>query len=89
MSVLLVTMELEAPVMMKGTLFSIAGTCDAAVTGLEKPPIRRSAMFSRIRRLTAVTPSCGLAGLPIEAAERALELLADLSRDLKKRYLKD
>jgi methionine synthase II (cobalamin-independent) len=45
--------------------------------------------FHRLIHRSLVTPSCGLTGLSVEAAERALELLAELSCDLKKRYLKD
>jgi len=53
------------------------------------PLSRKGISFQNLIRRSLLTPSCGLAGLPIEAAERALELLADLSRDLKKRYIKD
>ena len=53
------------------------------------PLSRKGISFQHLIRRSLVTPSCGLSGLPVEAAERALELLADLSRDLKKRYLKD
>jgi len=44
----------------------------------------------RFRQLIAqglLTPSCGLASLSLEATEQALELLAELSTRLRKRYV--
>ncbi len=53
-------------------------------------PLSRKGMFFRnLIHRSLITPSCGLASLSVEAADRALELLADLSRDLKKRHIKD
>lgn len=47
---------------------------------------RDGAKFRRILAQGLVTPSCGLAGLSPDAATRALELTADLSHALRRRY---
>jgi methionine synthase II (cobalamin-independent) len=43
--------------------------------------------FQQLIEQGLLTPSCGLASLSEEAADRALELLAELSADIRKRYI--
>ncbi len=43
--------------------------------------------FRQLVEQSLVTPCCGLAKLPPDASERALELLADVSALMRKRYL--
>ncbi len=50
------------------------------------PFTRDGIPFSQLVEQGLLTPSCGLASLPIEAAELALELLAQLSSKLRQRY---
>lgn len=50
------------------------------------PFTRNGVSFKQILRQSLLTPSCGLAGLPYEAACQALELVAGLSADLRGRY---
>ncbi len=52
------------------------------------PFTRKDIRFKQLLAQGLLTPSCGLASLATEdAADRALELLADLSREIRKRYL--
>ena len=51
------------------------------------PFTRNGIHFRQLIRQGLLTPSCGLASLPAEAAARALELLAELSAKIRKRYL--
>ena len=51
------------------------------------PFTRRDIRFRQLLAQALLTPSCGLASLSIEAAATALELLADLSDRMRKRYL--
>ena len=51
------------------------------------PFTRNGSHFRQLIRQGLLTPSCGLASLPAEAAARALELLAELSAKIRKRYL--
>ena len=52
------------------------------------PFTRKDIRFKQLLAQGLLTPSCGLASLSTEdAADRALELLADLSREIRKRYL--
>ncbi len=51
------------------------------------PFSRDGLSFRRIVEQSLVTPCCGLARLPTEASERALELLADVSALMRGRYL--
>ena len=75
----------EEPALKGETVSSLRDRLEEAISPLS----RKGIPFHHLIRRSLVTPSCGLSGLSVEAAERALELLADLSRDLKKRYLKD
>lgn len=43
--------------------------------------------FDRLVAQSLVTPSCGLSGLTEEGAEKALALLADVSRSMRSRFL--
>jgi methionine synthase II (cobalamin-independent) len=51
------------------------------------PFTRDGVKFKQIIAEGLITPSCGLEGLSPEAASRALELTAQLSRDLRSRYV--
>jgi len=51
------------------------------------PFTRRDIRFRQLLAQALLTPSCGLASLSVEAAATALELLADLSDRMRKRYL--
>ena len=50
------------------------------------PFTRDGLSFKQVVEQGLLTPSCGLAGLSPEAANQTLELLADLSQYLRKRY---
>jgi len=50
------------------------------------PFTRNGISFKQILRQSLLTPSCGLAGLSHEVACQALELVAKLSADLRRRY---
>jgi methionine synthase II (cobalamin-independent) len=50
------------------------------------PFARDGVKFKQIIAQGLITPSCTLASLSLEAAKRALELTAELSRDLRSRY---
>ena len=51
------------------------------------PFTRQDIRFRQLLAQALLTPSCGLASLSIEAAAMALELLADLSDKMRRRYL--
>lgn len=51
------------------------------------PFTRKGIPFKQLIRQGLLTPSCGLAGLNMEAADHALGLLAELSARIRKRYL--
>jgi len=52
------------------------------------PFTRKDIRFKQLLAQGLLTPSCGLASLSTEeAASRALELLAELSHEIRKRYL--
>jgi len=51
------------------------------------PFTRKGVRFKQLVEQGLLTPSCGLASLSIEAAARALELLAELSATIRKRYM--
>jgi methionine synthase II (cobalamin-independent) len=51
------------------------------------PFTRNGAKFKQIVAQGLITPSCTLAGLSLEGANRALELTAKLSRDLRAHYM--
>lgn len=50
------------------------------------PFTRNDISFKQILRQSLLTPSCGLAALPQEAACQALELVAQLSNSLREKY---
>ena len=49
------------------------------------PFTREGVKFQQLLDQGLLTPSCGLASLSVEASEHALELLADLSSELRRR----
>jgi methionine synthase II (cobalamin-independent) len=51
------------------------------------PFTRNGVPFKQLIDQGLLTPSCGLASLSIDAAAQALELLAELSADIRKRYI--
>jgi methionine synthase II (cobalamin-independent) len=51
------------------------------------PFTRKGTPFKQLIEQGLLTPSCGLASLTEEAADRVLELLAELSQNIRKRYL--
>jgi methionine synthase II (cobalamin-independent) len=51
------------------------------------PFTRDGVKFKQIIAQGLITPSCGLEGMSLEAANRALELTAKLSRDLRSHYV--
>ena len=51
------------------------------------PFTRDGIQFKHLLRQSLLTPSCGLVSLSIEAAARALELLAELSAEIRRRSL--
>ena len=51
------------------------------------PFTRDGIRFKQLIEQGLLTPSCGLANLSLDAATRALELLAELSSKLRKRYI--
>jgi len=51
------------------------------------PFTRDGIPFRQLVTQGLLTPSCGLASLTEEASARALELLAGLSAEIRKRYL--
>jgi len=51
------------------------------------PFTRNGVKFKQIIAQGLITPSCTLASLSLEVADQALELTAELSRDLRNRYL--
>ena len=50
------------------------------------PFTKNGISFKQILRQSLLTPSCGLASLSPEAARQALELVANLSHELRKKY---
>jgi methionine synthase II (cobalamin-independent) len=67
----------------KESLSSIRDRLEEAMAPFTKGGVR----FKQIIAQGLITPSCGLEGLSPEAAGRALELTAKLSRDLRSRYV--
>jgi len=51
------------------------------------PFTRNGVRFEQLIRQGLITPSCGLAGVSEDAAERALELLTELSAKMRSRYV--
>ena len=50
---------------------------------------RKGVSFRLLMQRCLVTPSCGLGSISPEAAAWALELLAGVSEELRKRYIKE
>ena len=67
----------------KETLASLNDRLEEAMAPFTRDGIR----FRQLIEQGLLTPSCGLASLSLEAAEQALELLAELSTKLRKRYM--
>lgn len=67
----------------KETVSSLKDRLEAAMA----PFTHGSISFRQLLAQGLLTPSCGLAGLTEEGAIRALELLADLSKTIRQRYL--
>lgn len=64
-------------------------TCSSLKDRLEEamaPFTRHQVSIRQLREQALLTPSCGLAGLSEDGAERALELLAELSATLRRSY---
>ena len=58
---------------------------EAEMSALE----RKGANFEQLKRQCLLTPACGLEPASEEAAEWALELLAGVSREYRRRYIKE
>jgi len=67
----------------KETTASLNDRLEEAIAPFTRDGIR----FGQLIEQGLLTPSCGLASLSLEAAEAALELLAELSAQLRKRYI--
>jgi len=67
----------------KETVASLKDRLEAAMA----PFTRNGVPFRQLIRQGLLTPSCGLASLSIEAVAQALELLAELSANIRKRYI--
>ncbi len=68
----------------KESVASLSDRLDEAMA----PFTRDGVSIRQLRQQSLLTPSCGLAALTEEAAERALSLLAELSALLRRRYLR-
>jgi len=72
----------EGPSLEKETVAILKDRLEEAIA----PFTRKGIPFRQLVAQGLLTPSCGLAGLTEDAAEKVLELLADLSREIRKRY---
>lgn len=72
----------EEKTLAKETVASLRDRLEEGIAPLTRKGIR----FNDIIQQSLLTPSCGLAGLSLEAAERALELLSGLSQVLRSKY---
>ncbi|MBK5092159.1 MAG: methionine synthase, partial [Actinobacteria bacterium] len=61
----------------------LAGIIESAFDTLEARGVDRAVLASQ----SIISPACGLGPTSVEAAERALFLLEDVSGTLRKRYL--
>jgi len=66
------------------TVSSLIDRLIEGMSNLEK----KGVPFRRISTQCLITPSCGLGTVSVEAAEWALELLANVSKEYRKRYIK-
>ena len=73
----------EAEALARETVASLKDRLEEAMAPFTRKDIR----FKQLIEQGLLTPSCGLARLSEEAAARALELLAELSVAIRKRYL--
>ena len=71
-------------VLAKESVASLNDRLDEAMA----PFTRNGISIRQLRQQSLLTPSCGLAALTEEAAERALSLLAELSALIRRRYLR-
>ncbi len=72
----------DEPSIKTETVASLKDRLEAAMA----PFTRNGVPFKQLIEQGLLTPSCGLAPLSEEAASKALELLAELSADIRKRY---
>lgn len=72
----------EEQALVKETVASLRDRLEEGMSPLTRKGIR----YNDIIQQSLLTPSCGLSSLSLEAAERALELLAGLSQALHSRY---
>ncbi len=73
----------EAESLLRESVASLNDRLEAAMA----PFARNGLPFKDLVAQSLLTPSCGLASLSEEAAEKALELLAGLSKKIRQRYL--
>lgn len=73
----------DEPSLKKETAASLKDRLEEAMA----PFTRKGVPFKQLIAQGLLTPSCGLAPLSIDAATQALELLAELSADIRKRYI--
>jgi methionine synthase II (cobalamin-independent) len=73
----------DEPSLGKETVASLKDRLEAAMA----PFTRNGVPFRQLIEQGLLTPSCGLASLSEEAAGRALELLSELSANIRKRYI--
>ena len=73
----------DEEVLPKETVASLRDRLEEAMAPFTRAGLR----FGQLIEHGLLTPSCGLGSLSPEAAEQALELLADLSAEVRKRYL--
>ena len=73
----------DEPSLAKETAASLKDRLEEAMA----PFTRKGIPFKQLIEQGLLTPSCGLASLTTEAATRALELLAELSKMIRKRYI--
>ena len=73
----------EEEALVKESLPSLRDRLEEAMA----PFTRDGVKFKQIIAQGLITPSCTLAGLSLEAANQTLELTAELSRDLRSRYV--
>jgi methionine synthase II (cobalamin-independent) len=66
----------------KETVFSLRDRLEEVIA----PVTRKGIPFRQLLENSLITPSCGLSSMSIQGAESALEMLADLSRELKRKY---
>ncbi len=72
----------EAP-LKKETVASLRDRLEEVIAPLD----RKGISFRQLLKRSLVTPSCGLAGLSLDGAAAALEMLAGLSKELRRKYL--